>query len=453
MPSLSVTSSGRWIVQFGKPKRTLSLGRISAPAARDIRSHVAQILSHQAAGWPIPLATAQWLGSIGDDLYEKLVKLGLVPLRASQLKMGLAAMVDALIARRTDLKRRTRSNLRQTRAKLVEFFGNILINDISKATTQDFKRHLATTLATATVAMHVKKAKQFFADAVDRRLLDSNPFAGLAPGSQTNASKMFYIRRPDAYHVISCAPSIEWQTLLAMARFGGVRVPSEIAGMLWADVLVDQNKLVVRSPKTEHHQGRETRVIPIFPAFAKYLWELMESQPEGTTHVFPNLRRGNLWRPARKIIERAGLKPWPRLWQNMRASCETDLTVDFPLHVVCQWIGNTAPVAVKHYLQVTDEHFEQAAPRAARRAAPIQASERDFAMVGAGTPDEKPHENSSEYPLGADSRSTNPKEKLKSVERALQQALQAYARGSAAFRARAIRRLGKLVRAAREHGC
>jgi len=33
----------------------------------------------------------------------------------------------------------------------------------------------------------------------------------------------------------------------------------------------------------------------------------------------------------------------------------------FSLLVVCQWIGNSQPVAMKHYLQVTDEHFREAA--------------------------------------------------------------------------------------------
>jgi len=32
----------------------------------------------------------------------------------------------------------------------------------------------------------------------------------------------------------------------------------------------------------------------------------------------------------------------------------------FPSHVVCAWLGNSVQVARKHYLQVTDEHFEQA---------------------------------------------------------------------------------------------
>ena len=31
-----------------------------------------------------------------------------------------------------------------------------------------------------------------------------------------------------------------------------------------------------------------------------------------------------------------------------------------PMHVVCDWLGNTREVAAKHYLQVTDEHFRKA---------------------------------------------------------------------------------------------
>ena len=30
------------------------------------------------------------------------------------------------------------------------------------------------------------------------------------------------------------------------------------------------------------------------------------------------------------------------------------------MHVVCQWIGNSQPIAAKHYLQVTDDHFAKA---------------------------------------------------------------------------------------------
>lgn len=61
-----------------------------------------------------------------------------------------------------------------------------------------------------------------------------------------------------------------------------------------------------------------------------------------------------------KLIRRAGLQPWPKLWQNLRASCETDLMRDHPIHAVTSWIGNTPTVALKHYIQVLDSDFDKA---------------------------------------------------------------------------------------------
>lgn len=66
-------------------------------------------------------------------------------------------------------------------------------------------------------------------------------------------------------------------------------------------------------------------------------------------------------------------RPWPKLFQNMRSSRETDLAAVFPIHVVCAWLGNSPAVARKHYLQVTDADFEKGSgkitDRADRRAA------------------------------------------------------------------------------------
>lgn len=61
-----------------------------------------------------------------------------------------------------------------------------------------------------------------------------------------------------------------------------------------------------------------------------------------------------------RIIGRAGVKVWPKLFQNLRSTRETELASRSPIHVVCEWIGNSEIVATNHYLQVTDEDFEAA---------------------------------------------------------------------------------------------
>jgi len=75
------------------------------------------------------------------------------------------------------------------------------------------------------------------------------------------------------------------------------------------------------------------------------------------THLIDHVRRSGLSPSTRG----RGLKPWPRLFHNLWASCETDLASEFPIATVCKWIGNTVAIAAKHYVEPLDEHFQRAA--------------------------------------------------------------------------------------------
>ncbi|MGL6094888.1 MAG: hypothetical protein ACRC7O_03670 [Fimbriiglobus sp.] len=57
----------------------------------------------------------------------------------------------------------------------------------------------------------------------------------------------------------------------------------------------------------------------------------------------------NLRQELLRMLTRAGIQPWPRLWHNLWASAQTDLANRFPIHVVCEWLGNTKAVAQDHF--------------------------------------------------------------------------------------------------------
>jgi hypothetical protein len=147
-------------------------------------------------------------------------------------------------------------------------------------------------------------------------------------------------------------------------------MPSEALTLTWNDVDWEKGRLMVRSTKTEHHAGEPQRVIPLFPEVRECLDRLWAVAPDGTD-VFTKLQRtaqfsATSWKAVNprtqflKIVNRAGVEPWPRLFHNMRASCQTDLEQRFPSYVVCAWMGNSESVAKAHYLQVLPEHFEGA---------------------------------------------------------------------------------------------
>ncbi len=100
----------------------------------------------------------------------------------------------------------------------------------------------------------------------------------------------------------------------------------------------------------------------MFPELRPFLEDAFEQALPGSDFVITRYRDvdKNLRTQLNRIIRRAGLTPWEKTFQNLRSTRETELAEQFPLHVVCQWIGNSQPVAQKHYLQVTNEHFERA---------------------------------------------------------------------------------------------
>lgn len=69
----------------------------------------------------------------------------------------------------------------------------------------------------------------------------------------------------------------------------------------------------------------------------------------------------NLRTKLARVIRKAGVDPWPRLWHSVRASCESDLAQSFPLATVTKWLRNTPSVALRHYVDPTEAAFDRAA--------------------------------------------------------------------------------------------
>lgn len=160
---------------------------------------------------------------------------------------------------------------------------------------------------------------------------------------------------------LNACPDPEWKLLLALARIGGLRTPSEPLALEWADVNWERERFRVIAPKTEHQDGGE-RWVPLFPDLRPFLEEAFERAAPGAVHVITRWRdtEKNLRTGFQRILRRAALKSWPRLYQNLRDSRETELAESFPLHVVADWLGNSPRTALAHYTQVTEDHFRRA---------------------------------------------------------------------------------------------
>jgi len=364
MASLVNDTNGRKRIQFraeGK-RKTLRLGKCSRRQAESIKFRVEQlVLAANGAMGVIEADTLQWLKGLDGGLYDKLAAVGLVEKRTNAT---LDAFIEEYLKSRTDLKPNSQLVYSHTRRTLREFFGaDKPLRSISERDAQAWRAYLVESkLSPATVGKRTANAKAFFNVAVKRKLIPENPFADLDSKSVANKARQYFVAREEAEKVLEHCPDAQWRLLFALARYGGLRTPSEPLELTWDDIAWDSARMTVRSPKTEHHEGRESRVIPIFPEVRPYLEEVFELAEPGIPYVITRYRdaNANLRTQLLRILKRAGLQPWPRLFQNLRASRETELAAEYPLHVATTWIGNTARIAERHYLQVPDEAFAKA---------------------------------------------------------------------------------------------
>lgn len=366
---------GSWKVRFYDAdgnRRQIRLVGINQRQAETIARHVGILNAARIANDAnIDRGTALWLQGLGQGLHEKLAAAGLVEARSSSL---LGSFLAEYVASRPDTKDSTQRKFTSAVNHLNAFFGESRdLRTITKGDADGFRAFLYRQgHAENTVRRYCGLAKQFFRAALRRKLVEENAFGDQVAAVRGNAAKFHFITREDAAKILRACPDTQWRMIFALARFGGLRCPSEIVGLRWEDVSWQERRLTVRSPKTEHHEGKAERVIPLFPELAAVLEEgfaeAVESIEAGNRKTVggPVITRytcstQNLRTTFLKIVARAGLKPWPKLMQNLRSSRETELAESFPLQAVTAWMGNSQLVAAKHYLQLRDEHFERAA--------------------------------------------------------------------------------------------
>ena len=112
-----------------------------------------------------------------------------------------------------------------------------------------------------------------------------------------------------------------------------MRCPSEVLSLRWQDVDWERGRIAVQSPKGERH-GKAVRSLPLFPEVRPYLEEAFSLATPGTVYVIHHNRKPeekrvdgrscNYRTRFEKIVRRAGLTPWPRIFHNLRASRETE---------------------------------------------------------------------------------------------------------------------------------
>ena len=368
----------------GKRKR-IRIGIVTHDDAVEFKRRIEKLITAKVLNTSPDQETTVWLTGIGDAIYERLATHGLVPHRQGKnlADTKLGAFVDKYVEqRRHDVKPASLTKIEASAALLKLYFGEtITIDKITPDAAQDWRMQLykgdrKKKRAEATVRGYCRDVKKMFNDAVEREIIERNPFAKLKSAAIASGSD-HYVTPEETATVLAECPDVQWKALFGLARLAGLRCPSETHTVPWDKVDWDRARLEVYAPKTD-----STRLVPIVPELRKILEEAFAAAEEALATAaqagkkigelpIVTMSTNNRHRGLKAIVKRAGVVQWPDLYQTLRSSCETEWAAKYPQHAVSAWIGHSMEVSERHYLRVTDHLLDLASGKSAAESAAV----------------------------------------------------------------------------------
>lgn len=257
----------------------------------------------------------------------------------------------------------TREKHQQALGHVIEAWGRRRITSLTVADAKTLASKIKKSgLAQTTAAKRLQTIKSWGQWLVDAEYIESNPFASTNPGSgRVDATKKRFVTLEEFNSVLATIEDPEWRCVFVLARYCGLRIPSEICSLYWFDVLWDSQQIRINKAKTE------PRFCPLFRPVERELKALkttLESLETDSPLVFGRWQlnlESNLRTQINRFVKRAGCNPWPRTFHNQRASRCTELIYDkgFSHKETSQYMGNSPNVIMDHYEVSRPDHFKK----------------------------------------------------------------------------------------------
>ena len=363
MASITKEKSGAYRLKYLDGYKTIGirLGTRDKNTANSAKAHIEALITAKKLGVSPNAETVAWLNRLDNTIHARIAKAGLTPPQQSQNLPTLKELTDKFRETFTG-KEQTAAVYEHTTRNLLEYFTDCPLEQITEQAADEFRTWLdnAQHLARATISRRIIACRTIWKKGQRWKMTTDNPFSGVKAGMQTNPARQYFVPLQDAQKLIEACPDAQWRLIIALNRFGGVRVPSEVVPLKWSDINWEERKIRITSTKNERHHGRGSRIIPLFPELEGPLTECFELRQPGDEFVITRYqdKSVNLRTQLKHIAGHAGLKMWPKPFHNMRASRESELMRDYELALTCEWLDNSPTVAANHYAMPTDKNAD-----------------------------------------------------------------------------------------------
>jgi len=251
--------------------------------------HVEKIIRVRQSKLTLEQSTAEWLGTLQGPIRKRLEDLGLIEPPKQPTDVTVVGFMESYVQKRTDIALNTRRIFERSLHFTKLFFGEKKkLLEVTAGDAKDFGRWLRAWgrkndtegLAENSARKMMDKLKTVYNAAIDHELLAKNPFRGIATSVTGNEEKQRFVGADTIHNAIKYAPDEQFAAIIALARFGGLRTPSEFRHLKHGDFKMNSKtaEFTIYCQKTAH-TGKKNRVAPVFTELRPYLEAIVSSDP------------------------------------------------------------------------------------------------------------------------------------------------------------------------------
>jgi hypothetical protein len=217
-------------------RKTIRLGKCDLKTAESVCRHVEALLASKIHGQPIARDTAMWLMEVSEKMRDRLAGVGLIEV---ERKVTVAEFLAKWLEdkRAGGYKPASLVAWGQVAAEITKLYGSKWMPAITHNDAEGYRNAmLVRKLRATTINKRLTHARQMFEDAVRFGIIKANPWKHIKQRQGDPSERRAYVPIADIERIIEYCPNVWWRLMVALARFAGLRTPSESFSLTWGDV-------------------------------------------------------------------------------------------------------------------------------------------------------------------------------------------------------------------------
>ena len=264
--------TGGFTIQWSenKHRKSISLSKqFRQKTAEMVKEMIETLLYYRCNGIHIPdNATARRLEHISPVVQEKLAQAGLIAV--TKAKTCRDMWTSFLRIRDKTVKDKTLQCYFLAEKRFFKTFSlDEPIGTITAERLLEWKSALLKEIMPTTVAGQLNVTRMAFEHVVEIGWLPKNPMRKISIGSFVNTENNRPVSMAEYGKLLDACPDYEWRTIISLVRIGGLRCPSELQRLRWADINWAENRFLVHSPKTERYERHRQRIYHYFRCYGQ----------------------------------------------------------------------------------------------------------------------------------------------------------------------------------------